>query len=118
MKRRSSPVTRKEIPEISNRKEFYKEGSKTFEGNVVALSVVIMTKWIIQHDREGCIGCGACTSFASEHFEMAGDGKAQLIDGKLSGKMFEKEVEDGEEETAKTAAGSCPANVIHVIEKK
>jgi ferredoxin len=77
-----------------------------------------MAKLIIQHDREGCIGCGSCTAFCSEHFEMSGDGKATLIEGKLVGKMFEKVVEESDAETAKTAASSCPASVIHVIQSK
>lgn len=34
----------------------------------------------IIHQREKCIGCGSCAAFCPRYWEMAGDGKARLLD--------------------------------------
>lgn len=36
-----------------------------------------MPKFKIVHDRENCIGCGACASVCPENWEMADDGKSR-----------------------------------------
>ncbi len=71
-----------------------------------------MTKII--HEREKCIGCGACVSVCPEHWEMKDDGKAFLKDSKQVGEKFEKEIEAIG--CNKEAAESCPVNIIHIEE--
>ena len=41
-----------------------------------------MVKYKIEHKKEECIGCGACTSVAEKFWEMGQDGKANLIGSK------------------------------------
>ena len=53
-----------------------------------------------------CIGCGLCTSVASEVFGFADDGLAENI---LGG-----EVPAGSEESVQEAADSCPVAAIEV----
>ena len=74
-----------------------------------------MAKKIV-HEREGCIGCGACAAVAPESWEMDADGKVNLKKAKKAGANFELEVKDfGANEDA---ANSCPVNVIHLIDEK
>ena len=69
----------------------------------------------ITHEREKCIGCGACASVCPKFFEMADDGKADLIGGKKKGAKFELEVKgEHEADCAKEAAEGCPVECIHV----
>jgi len=66
-----------------------------------------MAKFKIEHDREGCISCGACAAACPANWEMASDGKS---------KCLKTDLEDlGCNEAA---ASGCPVNVIHVIETK
>ena len=66
----------------------------------------------IIHDKNTCIGCGACAAVCPDSWEMGGDGKATLKDGKADGDNFVKEVP--EEGCNMQAAQSCPVNCIHV----
>ncbi len=67
------------------------------------------------HDREGCIGCGACASLNPEDWKMSSeDGKANLIESKDIGGQFEKDFEEKNLKTNKEVAESCPVNVIHI----
>ena len=56
--------------------------------------------------KDVCIGCGLCTSVASEVFGFADDGLAENI---LGG-----EVPAGSEECVQEAADSCPVSAIEV----
>lgn len=56
--------------------------------------------------KDVCIGCGLCTSVASEVFGFADDGLAENI---LGG-----EVPAGSEESVQEAADSCPVSAIEV----
>ncbi|MEM5793620.1 MAG: ferredoxin [Candidatus Aenigmatarchaeota archaeon] len=60
----------------------------------------------IKHDRESCIGCGACASICPENWEMAKDGKSKPKKTTL------KEVGCNQE-----AADACPVGCITVIEE-
>ena len=74
-------------------------------------------KYIIQYDREGCIGAASCTH-ASKDWTMADDGKADLKDSKDSGDgLFEREISKAELAEHLEAAKSCPTHAITIIEK-
>lgn len=65
------------------------------------------------HDRNVCIGCGACAAVCPAHWEMNEDGKADLKNSKKEGEAtFILELEG--EECNMEAATSCPVNCIHV----
>ena len=73
-------------------------------------------KYIIQHDQEACIGCGACTALNPEDWTMESDGKAKLIDSVVNGtQIFEKSIDESHYERNKMAAEGCPVNCIHII---
>lgn len=64
----------------------------------------------VQHDREDCIGCGACVAVCPEYWEMASDGKSKLKGTKKNvlevsalGKLLD-------------SAHVCPVKVIHVTD--
>lgn len=66
----------------------------------------------IIHDKETCIGCGACAAVCADSWEMADDGKSNLKEGKAEGSNFVKEIDD--EGCNLSAAQSCPVNCIHL----
>ncbi|MCK4319127.1 ferredoxin [Candidatus Micrarchaeota archaeon] len=66
----------------------------------------------IIHDRDICIGCGACAVICPLHWEMDPDGKVNLKGAKKEGKEHILEVEDIG--CSKEAATSCPVNCIHI----
>ena len=59
----------------------------------------------ITHDKEGCIGCGACVAMCSDNWEMGNDGKS---------KPKKTTIEDSELECNQQAANACPVKVIHI----
>ncbi len=61
----------------------------------------------IVHDREACIGCGACVSVCPDNWEMGDDGKAKPI---------KTEVE--EIGCNQDAANICPVQCIKIEETK
>ena len=66
------------------------------------------------HDREGCIGCGACAAIDPDNWEMNEDGKADLKDSKEIGKSQEKKINDEKLDKNMETAQCCPVNVIHI----
>jgi ferredoxin len=56
-------------------------------------------------DRDGCISCGLCPEVCPEVFQMADDGKAEVI---------VEQVPAGHEGHAEEAADGCPVSVISV----
>jgi|TARA_Y100000310_G_scaffold284075_1_gene306576 ferredoxin len=75
-------------------------------------------KYILQHDRPNCIGCGACKAVAPDFWEMNDDGKSDIKGGKhLDNEWQELEIEEKDLAINKDAADSCPVNVIHIIKK-
>ncbi len=82
----------------------------------------IMTNFKIEHDRPGCIGCGACASVAPEFWKMSdADGKSDLIGSneiKDGATIVKEELEMEDLKNNREAADSCPVNVIHIIDKK
>jgi len=67
-----------------------------------------MTYTII-HDKDKCIGCGACTAICPNNWKMKPNGKAENI---------KKQIDDKEFECNKEAADACPVNVIHIKDEK
>lgn len=68
-----------------------------------------MGKYVIEYDREGCIGAGSCVGACPSNWTMAEDGKADLAN---------KEIDEEQLSCNKEAAESCPVNVIHIVNKE
>ncbi len=77
-------------------------------------------KYIIEFDREGCIGAAACVAVQGDQWELVDDGKADLKDAERinENKTQKKEIDESELEKYKEAAESCPVTVIHIINKE
>ena len=67
----------------------------------------------ILHEKENCIGCGACVSLDGDNWEMGDDGKSSLKGNKDN----KKEISADEIEKCKETAEACPVNVIHVYKE-
>lgn len=64
----------------------------------------------ITHDRDVCIGCGACAAVCPDYWEMGDDGKSDL-------KGAKKDALELKEAGCNTeAAQGCPVNCIHIEE--
>ena len=77
-------------------------------------------KFIVQYDRDGCIGAGSCVAADSDNWSMNDDGKADLREGRQeegSGVM-EREIDESELPKMREAAQSCPVNVIRIRDKQ
>jgi len=75
-----------------------------------------MSKYKIVHDRNSCIGCGACVASCQDFWSMDDDGKPKLKNAKKSGPNFELQVDDLK--CNKDAAEVCPVNCIHIFDLK
>ncbi len=65
-------------------------------------------KYVIEYDREGCIGAAACAAVSKNWVMSPEDGKADYKEVEISEEELEENLE---------AARSCPVNVIHVKRK-
>ena len=74
-------------------------------------------KYLIEYDRDGCIGAAACVAVQPDQWVMVDDGKADLKDSKKEGKNWIKEIDESELQIYKDAAESCPVTVIKIFEK-
>jgi len=65
-------------------------------------------------EKEKCIGCGSCAAICPKHFNLAEDGKSELLGSEKNPQTgnLEKEVE--QLECIQEAAESCPAQIIHI----
>ncbi len=73
----------------------------------------------IEHDRPGCIGCGACAAIFPERWAMNEDGKSDVIGGKRKGDGTEElDIDEDEFGGNMDAAKSCPVNVIHLKKRE
>jgi ferredoxin len=69
----------------------------------------------LEHNREDCIGCGACVAIHPQGWNMCDDGKSDIIKGTArTDGWSEKEVEGSDEQQHLEAARCCPVNVIHL----
>lgn len=66
-------------------------------------------KYIVEFDREGCIGAAACVAVCPDNWEMQDDGKPNLL---------RREIDEDELEQNKQAAEACPVNVIKIFDKE
>lgn len=86
----------------------------------------MVEKYKIVHDRESCIGCGACASVCPKFWEMDSDGKSIIIGSTKSDDEYEGGDILGSNENPLSddfqcnneAAESCPVNCIHLHEVK
>ena len=74
-------------------------------------------KYLVEYDRDGCIGAAACVAVQPDQWTMVDDGKADLKDSKKEGKNWFKEIDESELEKYKDAEESCPVTVIKIFEK-
>ena len=77
-----------------------------------------MTKFIIEYDRDNCIGAGPCEAVAEKFWQIKADGKADLIGSKREGDLLILEIDDKDLDINKLAAESCPVNVIKIKNKE
>lgn len=84
-----------------------------------------MAKYVIEYDRNACIGAGVCAAVAPDHWVMAKDGKANLVDPSKkdvdqtdpANNLATLEIDEKDLEVNKQAAEGCPAVVIHIKNK-
>jgi len=77
-------------------------------------------KYKIVHDRDTCIGCGACASVCAEYWYMESDGKSNVKGASKTGNGDEESLGplDNDHDCNKDAAESCPVNCIHIFKIK
>ena len=66
-----------------------------------------MAKYVIEHVRDECVGCGVCVSLCPDNWEMAEDGKSRALNTELDDLGCNME-----------AAQSCPTGCIKIYELK
>jgi ferredoxin len=64
----------------------------------------------IIHDKNACIGCGACVAVCPDYWEMSDDGKSALKGSKNNTLSLP------DKKCNLEAAQSCPVNCIHIEE--
>ena len=69
----------------------------------------------IIHERDNCIGCGACVSICSKYWEMGDDGKSTLLNAANNSGKHELETETIG--CNQDAADSCPVHCIVIIKE-
>lgn len=58
-------------------------------------------------DTEACIGCGLCTSICEAVFVMDDDGKAKVVQERVSAELKDQ---------CRQAAHDCPVDAIKIVE--
>ncbi len=67
------------------------------------------------HEKNNCIGCGACVSICPKYWEMGDDGKSTLKNSVNNEEKYELEVESIS--CNQDAADSCPVHCIIIIKE-
>ncbi len=75
-----------------------------------------MAGYKIIHEKEGCIGCGACVAICPDYWQMK-DNKKSFLKGSKKTKEGNYELELDEPGCNKAAEASCPVGVIHAKKK-
>lgn len=77
-------------------------------------------KYKVIFDRANCIGAASCVAAHSKRWQMAQDGKADLVghEKKENNDLQELIISETELELMKEAAKACPVGVIKIIEAK
>ncbi len=90
------------------------------EQNKSEQTVLAKKRYIVEFDREGCIGANACVAVFPKYWKVAPDGKVDLADaGEVEkGVLFRIEIGEDELEQMREAAEACPVNVIHIFDKE
>lgn len=70
----------------------------------------------IIHEREKCIGCGSCVAMCPKYWEMADDGKSNLLGTEIDSKSGNQELEIKKIECNQDAVDSCPVQCIHITQ--
>ena len=75
-----------------------------------------MAKWVIEHHKAICIGCGACAAIEPKHWVMEGDKSHLNGSQKMSkdGTEWETKAIEGDLEKNQEAADACPVPCIFV----
>lgn len=68
----------------------------------------------IIHEREKCIGCGACVAVCPKFWQMGDDGKSKLSGSALNEKTKNYELETESNECNQGASDNCPVSIIHI----
>lgn len=73
-------------------------------------------KIIVSHQRNKCIGCGACVFLAPRNWQMnASDGRSDLIGGEIQKNgMVTTTIHEADVEANKEASDACPVSIIRV----
>ncbi len=70
----------------------------------------------IIHDRDNCIGCGACSDTCPKYWELSlEDGRADLKNAEKKGGHFQRKLNMEDLEENKAAADFCPTGVIKIV---
>ena len=79
-------------------------------------------KYLVEYERDACIGAAACVAVQPDQWSIVDDGKADLKDSKQQEKegkkIWIKEIDESELERYKEGAESCPVTVIHIVDKE
>ena len=67
-----------------------------------------MVKYVIEFDRDMCIGCGACAGVCPENWKLEGD----------KSKPLKNKITDVDLECNKKAEEICPVRCIKIVEKE
>lgn len=78
--------------------------------------MVILLKFKIEIEREGCIACGSCYSIDPAHFEPDDEGKSTVKGGDTDPNLSSGIFDDEDIENAQDAESSCPVSIITVTE--
>lgn len=75
-----------------------------------------MSRFIVQLDREKCIGAAACVAAAPKLWKLGEDGKTNLIGGEKNtdNTVQTREISEKDLKAHLEAAQACPVNAIHI----
>ena len=76
--------------------------------------------YLIELDRDACIGAAACVAADEANWKLVDDGKVDLTGANRSedNKFHRKEIDESELDKYMEAAQSCPVTVIHITDKE